>query len=37
VVEGAPQDHPHILTPTMKIKREAFAEWQKVALQRIYG
>src|SRR5204862_7803177 len=31
-IKGAPQDFPHILTPTLKIKREAFALWQKSAI-----
>jgi len=35
-IAGAPQDHAHILTPTFKVKRQAFLDWRRDDLTRIY-
>jgi long-chain acyl-CoA synthetase len=35
-VAGAPTDEPSILTPTFKVKREAFARWRASEIAALY-
>lgn len=36
VVPGAPSDHPSLITPTLKLKREAFLAWLGASVARLY-
>jgi long-chain acyl-CoA synthetase len=37
VVAGAPQEHPQLLTPTLKVKRDALLAWLGSSVGRLYG
>jgi long-chain acyl-CoA synthetase len=37
VIPGAPQDHPALVTPTLKVRRDALLAWLGPALARVYG
>ena len=37
VVPGAPQDHPSLVTPTLKVKRDALVAWLGAAVAELYG
>ena len=37
VVPGAPQDHPSLVTPTLKVKRDALVAWLGAAVADLYG
>jgi long-chain acyl-CoA synthetase len=37
VLPGAPQDHPGLLTPTLKLRREALLERIQAAVQAVYA
>jgi long-chain acyl-CoA synthetase len=37
VIPGAPQDHPHLITPTLKVKREALLESVRQSLAAVYA
>jgi long-chain acyl-CoA synthetase len=36
VVPGAPSDHPSLITPTLKLKREAMIAWLGASVARLY-
>jgi long-chain acyl-CoA synthetase len=36
VVPGAPSDHPSLITPTLKLKREAMVAWLGTSVARLY-
>jgi long-chain acyl-CoA synthetase len=36
VIPGVPADYPALLTPTLKLKREAFQSWQAGAVEKLY-
>jgi long-chain acyl-CoA synthetase len=36
VVPGAPSDHPSLVTPTLKLKREALIAWLGASVARLY-
>jgi long-chain acyl-CoA synthetase len=35
-VPGAPSDHPSLITPTLKLKREAMVAWLGTSVARLY-
>ncbi|HET6437726.1 MAG TPA: AMP-binding protein, partial [Anaeromyxobacter sp.] len=37
VIPGSPQDHPALVTPTLKVKREALAESIRPLLEQVYA
>jgi len=37
VIPGAPQDHPSLVTPTMKVRREALLQFLGPAVAEMYG
>jgi long-chain acyl-CoA synthetase len=37
VVPGAPHDHPSLVTPTLKVKREALVAWLGTAIAELYA
>ena len=37
VIPGAPQDHPALVTPTLKVRRDALLAWLGPSLARVYG
>ena len=37
VIPGGPQDHPALITPTLKVKREALLESIQQSLARVYS
>ncbi|HYG68065.1 MAG TPA: AMP-binding protein, partial [Anaeromyxobacteraceae bacterium] len=36
VVPGAPSDHPSLITPTLKVRREAMIAWLGASVARLY-
>jgi long-chain acyl-CoA synthetase len=37
VIPGAPSDHPALVTPTLKLKRDALLAWLGPAVAEVYG
>jgi len=37
VIPGAPVDHPSLVTPTLKVRREALHAFLGVAIANLYG
>ena len=37
VIPGAPQDHPALVTPTLKVKRDALVAFLGPSLANVYG
>jgi len=37
IISGAPQDHPALITPTLKLKREAVVDSIRPRIAEVYG